>query len=54
MVFRTAYTFQNYFVQPKKKKKLDNEFGRWLVREQQRVRLQAFIIIVSTLKKRTL
>jgi hypothetical protein len=43
MVFRTAYIFQNYLYSQKKCR----QFGRWLVREHQRMRLKALLDIYS-------
>jgi hypothetical protein len=44
MVLRTAYIFQNYYID---KRNVDNYFGTWLVKEQQRVRLNALLDIYN-------
>jgi hypothetical protein len=44
MVFKRAYIFQNYLYSQRKCRQL---IGRWLVREQQRVRLKALLDIYN-------
>jgi hypothetical protein len=44
MVFKSAYIFQNYSYSPKN---VDNLFRSWLVREEQRVRLNVLLDIYN-------